>query len=209
MRCPVSAYKTLTIAAGCLAIAIVAYVLMPASYEIKNENPQGNAIVCFGDSLTYGTGAAKGMDYPSQLSRLIHMEVVNAGVPGDTTALALKRVDAVIGLNPRIVLITLGGNDLKNRVKKEVAFKNLERIVTRFQDHGALVIIGGIKIPLWGKGFNDAYEDLAKKTGSVLIPNIFKDIMGKSGLMSDAIHPNQKGYTLMAQHFYKAGQPYF
>ena len=53
----------------------------PASYQ---------TIVCFGDSLTYGTGAQPGADYPSQLSSMIGKPVINAGVPGDTTARALS-----------------------------------------------------------------------------------------------------------------------
>lgn len=189
-------------------LAIVFYVLIPSAYEIKNAVPRGEAIVCFGDSLTAGNGATKGFDYPAQLSRLTGKVIVNAGVPGDTTASALARVAEVIKLNPRIVLITLGGNDLKNGVAREVVFHNLEIIVGKFQENGSLVIIGGIDVPFWGRGFGDAYRKLARKTGSVLVPNIFQDIIGKSDLMSDRIHPNRDGYGLMAQHFYLALKPY-
>ncbi|MDY7033640.1 MAG: arylesterase, partial [Thermodesulfobacteriota bacterium] len=62
--------------------------------------------------------------------------------------------------------------------------------------------------PFWGRGFSDAYKELAKETGSVLVPNIFKDIMGKSDLMSDSIHPNSAGYAIMAERFYRALKPY-
>jgi lysophospholipase L1-like esterase len=136
------------------------------------------------------------------------MEIINAGVPGDTTARALDRLAEILELQPRIVMITLGGNDLKNGVRREVAFENLEEIVRRFQDNGALVVIGGLNLPFWGRGFGDAYEELAEKTGSVLVPNIYQDILGKPGLMSDRIHPNREGYGVMAQHFYKALRPY-
>ncbi len=189
-------------------ISMIIFFFIPSSYEIKNADPTGEVIICFGDSLTYGTGAAKGMDYPSQLSRLIGIEVVNAGVPGDTTAKALNRIDEIIEMNPRIVLITLGGNDLKNRVNKEIVFENLEKLIRIIQNNGALVILGGIDVPFWGRGFGKAYVELAEKTGSVLIQNIFKDILGKPQLMSDSIHPNSKGYTIMANHFYKALKPY-
>ena len=96
----------------------------------------------------------------------------------------------------------MGGNDLKNRVTKDTAFKNLEIIINKLQDNGALVVLGGIDIPLWGRGFGDAYEELAEKTRSVLVPNIFEGIMGNRRLMSDPIHPNSEGYTIMANHFY-------
>ena len=191
-----------------IVVILLFFLFNPSSYKIKNADPTGETIVCFGDSLTYGTGAAKRMDYPSQLSRMIGVEIINAGVPGDTTATALNRIDELIEMNPRIVLITLGGNDLKNRVKKEMVFKNFEKIINIIQDNGALVIIGGIDVPFWGRGFSRAYVELSEKTGSVLIQNIFKDIIGKPQLMSDSIHPNGQGYTIMANHFYKALKPY-
>jgi acyl-CoA thioesterase I len=201
--------KKASIAIGCLLLIFVGYKLLPSSsYDIRNAKPTGRTIVCFGDSLTYGTGAAKGMDYPSQLAGLTGRPVVNLGVPGDTTAGALARINTVLEKDPRMVLLTLGGNDLKNRVPKDTAFNNLERIIRMLQDRGALVVIGGIDIPFYGRGFGPAYEALAVKTGSVLIPNVYEDIMGRSKLMSDSIHPNSAGYTILADHFYKAIKPY-
>lgn len=177
--------------------------------EIRNVHPAGRNIICFGDSLTYGTGASDGMDYPSRLSERLHMPVINAGVPGDTTEDALSRLETdVLAHSPGIVCITLGGNDLKNGIPAETAFKNLKTIITAIQDKGALVVIGGIDIPLRGRGFAKAYEETACATGSVLIPNIFEDIMGDRHLMSDAIHPNDAGYDLMAEKFYLAVKPY-
>ena len=175
--------------------------------KIKNAHPTGENIICFGDSLTFSTGASQGMDYPSQLSNMISRPVLNKGVPGDTTARALARLEQAIS-EPRIVLITLGGNDLKNGVPKEVAFQNLKIIVESIQAHGALVIIGGIDLPFWGRGYGEAYEQLCKETGAVLIPNILDGIMGNRQLMSDSIHPNDAGYTIMAERFYRALKPY-
>lgn len=193
---------------GFLLAAVAVYLLLPTSGKIRNTAPTGETIVCFGDSLTAGVGGARGMDYPAQLSRLIGQEVINAGVPGDTTATALNRLPAILALQPKIVLITLGGNDLKNGIAKEIAFKNLAEIVGRLQDNGALVIIGGLDLPFWGRGFAEAYAELAGESGSVLVPNVLGEIFGKSDLMSDRIHPNSKGYTIMAQHFYNALKPY-
>jgi lysophospholipase L1-like esterase len=194
---------------GCLLAALLVYWFIPSSYEIRNAVPRGETIVCFGDSLTSGVGAGEGLDYPARLSHLIGVEIINAGVPGDTTARALERVAEVIEeMQPRIVMITLGGNDLKNGVRREVAFENLEKIVRKFQDNGALVVIGGLDVPFWGRGFGDAYEALAEKTGAVLVPNVMQDILGQPDLMSDRIHPNSAGYAVMAQHFFKAVQPY-
>ena len=200
--------KKTGIVLGCLLVLFIGYTLMGPSPDIRNRTPVGKTIVCFGDSLTYGTGADKGRDYPAQLSALIGRPVINLGVPGDTTAGALARIDTVLEKEPRMVLLTLGGNDLKNRVPKQIAFGNLERIIQTIQDRGALVVIGGIDIPFYGRGFGSAYEKLSAETGAVLIPNVFKGIMGHADLMSDPIPPNSEGYTILAEHFYKAIKPY-
>jgi lysophospholipase L1-like esterase len=179
------------------------------SYEIRNASPAGENIICFGDSITYGTGASEGKDYPSLLSAMLSRPVINAGVPGDTTETALNRLeDAVLAQSPRVVFITLGGNDLKNGVSKEIAFANLRRIITEIQSMGALVVLGGIHIPFWGRGFGDAYEKLAEETGVVLIPNVLEGLFGNPKMMSDPIHPNDAGYEVMAKRFYEAAKPY-
>ena len=200
--------KTILAAILTLVTAIAIYFQLPSGYAIVNVEPVGKTIVCFGDSLTYGTGATRDNAYPAQLSRLIDREVVNAGVPGETTAAALKRVDQIILLEPKIVLITLGGNDLKNGVNRREAFINLEQIIRKFQSGGALVVIGGLDVPFWGRGFADEYAKLAEKVGAVLVPNVLEDIFGEPTLMSDRIHPNSEGYSIMAQYFYKAVLPY-
>ena len=177
--------------------------------DVQNPDPAGRNIICFGDSLTYGTGASEGKDYPSRLAEMVADPVINAGVPGDTTADALARLERdVLARDPKIVLITLGGNDLKNGVDRETAFRNLRIIVEAIQGAGALVVIGGVDIPFYGRGFGDAYRELAAETGSVIIPNVFDDIMGKPDRMSDAIHPNDAGYAIMARRFYGAIGPY-
>ena len=186
-----------------------AYIFFFSGSEVRNSTPTGENIICFGDSLTFGTGATESMDYPSQLSRMISRPVINAGVPGDTTATALARLEkAVLNKSPRIVLITLGGNDLKNRESKEAAYQNLKNIIVSIQNRGALVIVGGIRIPLWGRGFGEMYEKVCEETQALLIPDIFDGIIGDKSLMSDPIHPNDRGYTRLAQKFYRAMKPY-
>lgn len=194
---------------GLLAAAALVWTFWPSAVKIRNARPANPVIVCFGDSLTYGTGAREGMSYPDQLSQRIGRPIINAGVPGDTTASALNRLDTdVLDHKPGMVLITLGGNDLKNGVDRETAFANLRQIVTRIQAAGAMVVVGGVSVPLMGRGFGDAYEQLAKETGSVLIPNVLKGLMGNGALMSDAIHPNAEGYGRMADAFHEAIRPH-
>ena len=193
-----------------LAALVVAYILWPSSTpKIKNSEPKGENIICFGDSLTFGTGSSQGMDYPSQLSDMLSIPVINAGVAGDTTAKALMRLESdVLSMSPKIVIITLGGNDLKNNVPKQKAFGNLRKIIEAIQKKRALVVLGGLDFKFWGRGFGEEYKKVAEETGSVLIENIFEGIMGDKAYMSDPIHPNDKGYTVMAERFKEAILPY-
>ena len=181
------------------------YRLFFVPSKVKEGSIPYTTIICFGDSLTAGTGADPGLDYPAQLSKMIAKPVTNAGVPGDTTARALKRLQRdVLSHAPDVVMITLGGNDLKNGVAKDIAFGNLKRIVESIQGQGARVIIGGLKFPMRDRGFAGGYRDLADQTGAVLIPDIFKGIMGNRKLMSDPIHPNSDGYKIIAEKFFDA-----
>lgn len=196
---------------GVAAVAAVwlAVQWLNSGPEIRNANPAGGPVVCFGDSLTYGTGAGDGQPYPDRLAETLGEPVINAGVPGDTTARALARLeDDVLIHEPRAVFITLGGNDLKNGLSRDAAFRNLKIIITEIQERGALVVLGGVNVPFWGRGFGEGYRELAEETGSVLIPNVLDGLMGKSHLMSDTIHPNAAGYAIMAEKFYEAAEPY-
>ncbi len=199
---------------GAVALAVIlavyfGYRQLSPPPPVKNARPAGETIICFGDSLTHGTGASQGMDYPSQLSRRIGRPVINAGIPGDTTDTALARLERdVLDRSPRIVLITLGGNDLKNRQDRDRAFRNLKTIITAIQGRGALVIVGGLDVPIWGRGFQERYRKVCEETGAVLVPDILKGLLGNPDRMSDAIHPNDAGYGIMAGYFYEAMKPY-
>ena len=180
----------------------------PQQRQAATTQSRPEIIICFGDSLTYGTGADKGRDYPSQLAIMIRKPVINKGLPGDTTASAISRLNKdVLSKNPDIVLITLGGNDLKNGVARNIAFGNLKYIVETIQDRGSQVIIGGLKFPGRDRGFGQGYVELAQQTGATLIPDIFAGIADNPNLMSDPIHPNNAGYRIIAQRFYNALEP--
>ena len=178
-------------------------------HEIKNVPVSISRIICFGDSLTAGVGASRGFDYPSRLALMTGVEVMNAGVPGDTTADGLQRLqEDVLDYHPDVVLITLGGNDLRKRVDIAAVEVNLTAIIEGIQDSGAMVVLGGLQIPLYGRELSRMYESVARQTGSVLIPNIFDGIFADRRLMSDSIHPNDAGYEIMTGYFHEALLPY-
>jgi acyl-CoA thioesterase I len=167
--------------------------------KIRNLHSAGETIICFGDSLTEGTGAAAGEDYPSVLSRELVTPVINAGRSGDTTAQALERInDAVLSKNPRLVIVLLGGNDFLRQVPRQETQKNLEAIVRRIQDRGAMVAIAGMKLGLFTDEYSSMFEETAQKYGALYIEQVLKGILSDSNLRSDPIHPNGAGYRLIA-----------
>ena len=69
-------------------------------------------------------------------------------------------------------------------------------------------MVGGIELPLFGSKLAAGYRDLCRVNGAVLVENVYEDISGSRGLMSDRIHPNGRGYAVMAEHFRRALEPY-
>jgi lysophospholipase L1-like esterase len=195
----------------CLALAAIAIAGQTIFKPHPNKGliPAGGRIVCFGDSLTSGVGATPGQTYPDQLAVLLSRPVINAGRSGDTTQSAALRLQAdVLSHAPHTVIMALGANDLLRGVSHEKAFQNLKAMIQEIQASGALVVVGGIDVPFWGKGYGEMYQALCRETGSVCIPNILEGILGQQALMSDPIHPNNDGYRQMADLVYQALEPY-
>ncbi len=167
--------------------------------DIRNLRSGGDSIICFGDSLTEGVGAGSGEDYPVVLSRELGMPVINAGLRGDTTATALGRMgDVVLKKNPRLVVVLLGGNDFLRRVPRQETRKNLETIVQRIQEQGAMVAVAGLRLGLFTDEYEAIFEETARKFGALYIPAVTQGILSDAKLRSDPIHPNHAGYRLIA-----------
>lgn len=176
--------------------------------SIRNLRSSGEAIICFGDSLTEGVGANPGEDYPAVLSRQIGFPVINAGRRGDTTEQALARLaDEVLNRQPRLVIVLLGGNDFLRQLPRSASQKNLAAIVQRIQQAGSMVVIAGIKLGLFTDEFASIYEETAKEFGALYIPQVMKGILSDGNLHSDPIHPNGAGYRLIAERIAKRLKP--
>jgi len=176
--------------------------------KVRNLQSSGEAIVCLGDSLTEGVGADAGNDYPSLLSRQLGSPVVNAGHRGDTTAQALERLsESVLHINPRLVIVLLGGNDFLRQLPRAESKRNLAEIVRRIQQQGAMVAIAGIKLGLFTDEFAAIYEDTAKEFGALYIPQVMQGILSDAKLKSDPIHPNNAGYRLIAERIAEKVKP--
>lgn len=176
--------------------------------SIRNLQSQGETVVCFGDSLTEGFGAGRGEDYPSILASHLGMRVLNAGERGDTTTAALGRLERdVLQHNPRLVIVLLGGNDFLRQVPLEETKKNLEEIVRRIQQQGAMVAIAGLRLGLFTDEYGRIYQEIARKYRALYIPEVLKGILSNSQLKSDSIHPNGAGYRLVAERVFRSVRP--
>ena len=99
---------------------------------------------------------------------------------------------------PDIVIILLGGNDYLRRVPDTQTFDNLLMIIRQVQSGGAVVLLLGVRGGLLTDHWDTNFEMLAKATGSAYVPNVLDGIFGDPKLMSDQIHPNDRGYEKIA-----------
>jgi acyl-CoA thioesterase-1 len=183
---------------GLAGIAIVAAWLLHSNTPRAARPTHGTTVVAFGDSLVVGRGASDGQDFVSLLSRRTGVPIVNAGRSGDTTGGALARLQNVLALDPRIVIVLLGGNDFLRRVPVEQTFENLGTIVERIRGQGSSVILVGVSVGVLSDPYAARYEALAQRTESGLVPGILDGLIGDSSLMSDPVHPNDRGYAILA-----------
>ena len=187
------------------------------------ESGQPIRIVCFGDSITgvyYHTGGRRAWcDLVGiALQRLYphaKIEMINAGISGNSTADALKRMEAdVIQPRPQLVLVMLGMNDVA-RVAPEDYRANLRTIVQRIRQVGSEVMLmtpnfvsaGDAARPVWKVA---DYAQISREVGrelAVPVTDMYRafqsvqavDPRAWLGLMSDTIHPNMRGHKLLAE----------
>lgn len=171
-----------------------------SSGRVTNLDSGGSAIIAFGDSLTAGVGARAGEDFPALLSKELGVPIVNAGVSGDTTSSALARIEPdVLARDPRIVIVGLGGNDFLRGEPIAATEANLRAIVQRVHRAGAMAVLLGFSFPSLSADYEEMYERVAEEEGCLLVPGVLRGILSDSRLKSDAIHPNARGYALMAE----------
>jgi lysophospholipase L1-like esterase len=159
-----------------------------------------DVIVAFGDSLTHGTGASRDTAYPAVLASLIGRTVINAGVPGDTTASALQRLPAVLAEHqPRLVLLCLGGNDMLRKHPEAATESNLRQLVQTIRASGAEVMLIAVPEPKLFGGAPDFYARVAEEMKLPLEDDIFNSVLKDNSLKADPIHANAAGYRVVAE----------
>ncbi len=170
--------------------------------------PEERILVAFGNSLTAGLGVASAETYPARLQEKLSLagyryRVVNAGVSGDTTAGALRRLEWVLKSKPDIVILELGANDGLRGLDLKNTRANLTLLIQRIQATGAKLVLAGMKLPpnygpAYTGSFQGMYVDLAKHYDLPLIPFFLEGVATKTDLnQADGIHPTGSGYAVV------------
>ncbi|HSW22547.1 MAG TPA: GDSL-type esterase/lipase family protein [Burkholderiaceae bacterium] len=175
--------------------------------------PVGSTVLALGDSLTFGTGAAPETSYPAVLAGLSGWQIVNAGVPGDTSAQALERLPALLQEHkPALVLVSIGGNDLLRRLPEADTRANLQRICELAQGAGAQVLVLAVPRPTVASAFIGSLSDhpmYAEVSAALKLPLLAQGwaaVLADETLRSDQIHANARGYAQMARSVYDAAR---
>ncbi|WP_411815047.1 GDSL-type esterase/lipase family protein [Kingella oralis] len=164
----------------------------------------GDAILAVGDSLTAGFGAPKGADYPAQLAQILGHKVINGGVSGDTSAQALARLPDLLVQKPKLVVVSIGGNDFLQRQPESGTRENIRKMVADIRATGVPAVL--VAIPHFTTGVllgmvseHPLYAELANELDVPLLQGAWAEILGDKDLKSDAVHANAAGYRLFAE----------
>jgi acyl-CoA hydrolase len=168
--------------------------------------PAGTPVLAFGDSVTYGTGAGPGEDYPSRLAARTGWVITNAGIPGDTASGAKSRIREAIEQNrPAVVLVELGGNDfLRRRADSEIK-EDLRFILAAVREAGAVPVLVAVprfsvlSVAIGALRDSEIYAELAKEEKVPLVKSVFSDVLSDPSLKADQIHPTAEGYRKLAE----------
>lgn len=183
------------------AVGVLLLLLMACDKgQIFHKLRPNSVILCFGDSLTYGTGAEKGFSYPEQLKRLIARKVVNAGIAGETSAEGARRLPGVLDeVKPDLVILCHGGNDMLQKLGKQQLKDNLRRMFEAVNQRGIPMVM--IAVPRPGLLLSDAdvYEDLSKELNIPLVDDVLGKLLSDPQLKSDRVHLNDQGYGKLAE----------
>jgi acyl-CoA thioesterase I len=182
------------------------------------DPPARPKIVALGDSLTAGYGLVESESYPAILQARIDeegykFEVVNAGVSGDTSAGALRRLDWALDGDVKIMIVALGGNDGLRGLSVAEMEQNLTGIIERARERNVIVILAGMEAPPnygleYVQSFRAAFREVALQQRILFIPFLLDKVAGQGTLnQADGIHPNADGSRVVADTVWSVLKP--
>ncbi|MDP9003300.1 MAG: arylesterase [Verrucomicrobiota bacterium] len=177
-------------------------------------------LVFLGDSLTAGLGVQRNEAFPALIAEKIRaaglpFEIENAGLSGDTSAGALRRIDWLLQRPVDLLVIELGGNDgLRGLPIKELK-ANLQAIIdkARAKNPAMKIVIAGMQIPPnfgadYAASFEKIFAELAQENKAVLIPFLLEGVGGHRDLnQQDMIHPTAAGHRIVADLVWRTLEP--
>ncbi|WP_299649693.1 arylesterase [uncultured Tateyamaria sp.] len=174
-------------------------------------------IAALGDSLTQGYGLPVEQGFVPQLEAWLEAEghdvdLINAGVSGDTTQGGLSRVAWTLTPDVDAMIVTLGGNDLLRGIGPEVSRANLEGIVQAANAAGVEVLVVGMQAPgnygpEYKQAFDAMYPEISAQFGTLYLESFFAGLGGpdtdpaavRSFMQPDGIHPNADGVARIVE----------
>jgi acyl-CoA thioesterase-1 len=180
--------------------------VVPNAVEVPADAP---LVVFLGDSIAAGLHLEPAQAFPAVVQRALAAEgvpfrLVNAGVSGDTSAGGLRRLDWLLGQEPDVLVVELGGNDgLRGQPVGEIEAR-LGAIVQRAQAGGARVLLCGVRLPPslgrdYVTAFEALYARLAEELGCALVPFFMEGAAGDpEHMLEDGLHPNARGHERIA-----------
>ena len=187
-----------------------------ASPGPRTPDPGSRLIVFLGTSLTAGLGLDPSQAYPALIQRKLdslHLpwRTENAGVSGETSAGALRRLDWVLKDAPAILVVETGGNDGLRGLDVDTTRANIEAIVrhARSAVPGLRIVLAGMEAPpnlgaRYTTRFRSLFHDVAARERVALMPFLLSGVGGVDSLnQADGIHPNVRGERIVAANVWR------
>jgi acyl-CoA thioesterase-1 len=196
-------------AVGCAAPLMDEPPEAPTATAMVPTPTAATVVAVLGDSLSAGLGLPESEAFPAVVERMLRelghdVQVLNAGVSGDTTAGGLNRLDWILQQTPDILVVELGGNDALRGQPLENIEANLRQIVGQAREQGARVLLLGMDLPTnygpdYTRGFAAIYERVARDEGATLVPGFMREVgLDPALLQPDGLHPTAEGQRRLA-----------
>jgi len=166
-------------------------------------------ILALGDSLTAGYGLGPGDGFVDILQAHLDekgfdVELINAGVSGDTTKGGLARLDWALFDQPQRAIVALGGNDMLRGLSPQQSYDNLQAILQKLETENIPVLLAGMLAPAnmgadYQTEFDSIYPKLADEFDVIFYPFFLDGVALEPTLnQPDGLHPNKEGVKIMA-----------
>jgi acyl-CoA thioesterase I len=193
----------------------------PPSTASDAPGDAGEGIVLFvGTSLTAGYGLPEEQSFPARIQQRIDtagmpFRAINAGVSGETSSGALRRIDWLLQQPFDLFVLETGGNDMLRGTDPDVTEANIQAIVDRVRaarPDALIVLAGMLAMPNLGREytrrFEEIYPRIAERNGLPLIPFLLDGVAAERELnLPDGIHPNATGQRIVADNVWEVIEP--